>query len=174
MTTRVPVIRTQNIPSIFNQMDNIFDDFFNFGDTVSPLDRILNKWYTDTSGGSSVALDSSSYPKVNIIDFKDKVRLEATVTGIPRDEIEVGIKTEADGNNYLQIKYDKKTDNESDGTYRYREIKQSKFMRSFSLGENLDPKEITSTCQDGLLTVDILKIKEEEPIVEKYEKIEIS
>ena len=174
MTTRLPVLRAQSLPTIFNHVDTIFDDFFNFGDTVSPMDRILNKWYTDTSGGTSVAMDGSSYPKVNIIDFKDKVRLEATVTGIPREEIEVGIKTESDGSNFLQIKYDKKSDIETDGTYRFREIKQSKFMRSFALGENMDPTKISSSCKDGLLTVDILKFVEEEPIVEKYEKIDVS
>ena len=172
--TTMPTLRTQTFPAIFHEVDNIFNDFFSFGDTVSPIDRILNKWYSDSYGGSSVALDNSSYPKVNIIDFKDKVRLEATVTGIPRDEIEVGIKTEADGSNYLQIKYDKKSDSELEGTYRYREIKQSKFMRSFALGDNMDPTSISSLCKDGLLTVDIPKVKEEEPIKEKYEKISIA
>ena len=170
----VPTIRTQSFPSIFDHFDSVFNDFFSFGDSVSPIDRILNKMYSDLNGGSSVALDSSSYPKVNIIDFKDKVRLEATVTGIPRDEIEVGIKTEADGSNFLQIKYDKKADSETDGTYRFREIKQSKFLRSFALGDNMDPSGISSSCKDGLLTVDIPKVKEEEPIKEKYEKISIT
>jgi HSP20 family protein len=87
--------------------------------------------------------------------------LEAEIHGLTKEDITV----ELEGEN-LVIKGCKRQ-KETNGSEKYllREIRRSSFQRSFVVGENIDKKKIKADFKDGLLTVDLprLKVEEEKP-----------
>ena len=51
-----------------------------------------------------------------------------------------------------------------------RELKQSSFKRSFTLGEHLDGEEVSAKFKDGMLSIDVPKVTPEKP-KKKFVKI---
>ena len=108
-----------------------------------------------------------AYPKCNVLNFDDKIEIEAAIPGLTKDDVSVEIVQDV-----LTIKVNSKQRKEvKDTQYVKREVKRSAFSRSFHLHENLDETGITATHKDGILTLTIPKVQPSfiEPIVHKVE-----
>ena len=166
----------KSVPALKGRLEgmlppDLFDDFFSYGE-ITPLTDVINKLSNELFN-NSIRVDNYNYPKINIIEYIDKFTIEATVTGIPKKDLEVGIKTDGEGTKYLVIKHDKKTETHKSGVYKTREIKQSRFMRKLRLSENLDVEGIKSECKYGLLSVTVPKVTIDNTPTESYEEVEI-
>lgn len=140
-----------NSPSLFSHRDEF----------VTSFDRLFNDIFTQVFPESTKELgidlfSKGAYPKVNVIDEESKVTIEAEVPGLTKDQLVVDINNKE---NVLTIKGNKRVDNAGDkqGTYVYRELKQSSFARSFQLNDNLDTDNIKAKFENGMLTLTLPK-----------------
>ena len=112
--------------------DRLFDEVFNnFG--VTPYAGSYTK---------------TSFPKVDVVEYIDKLVLEADVAGLDKEDVSVELEGDT-----LTIRGGKKptsTETDNNARYVYREIKRSSFVRSFAVGEGIDKSKIK--------TIDIILI----------------
>ena len=140
------------------------DEFLQPFDTV--FDKILGETFPDMTKEFGIDFfGSNSYPKVDIIDRNRDVLLEAEVPGLSKEDVSVEVK-----DNILTVSGERKVKRDEDAVYVRKELKRSSFKRSFSLGENLDPENIVAEFENGILTVNIPKIK---PVQVEARKVEI-
>jgi len=129
----------------------------------SILDEMLNITFPDVSKTCGQIFSKQSFPKVNIIEYPDRLKIELETFSYDKTNITIKVNNE---DNTLIVSGNKEKD-ESDkltdgGTYLKREIKHSSFSRSFALHEELNSNEITATFDKGMLFITIPKFKKEE------------
>jgi HSP20 family protein len=127
-----------NRENLLTSFDKLFDDAFrgNFPDVYK-----------------SFGIDpfsKTSYPKVNVVSFENKIEIEAEIAGYTKDNISVQIE-----DNVLSIvgkaSPAEAEDSLTNKVYILRELKRSSFSRSFKLNDQLDAFKIDATFKDGLL-----------------------
>lgn len=139
--------------------DRFFDEFF----------KINVPEFTQEFGSDFFA--NGSYPKVDIINYADKVVVEAEVPGLTKNDIHVEVI-----NDLLVISGVKqKTDNveKNGGKIVHKELKHSSFRRSFTLTNNINKDEIDAKFENGVLTITLLKLKPINDTSTQTKKIEI-
>ena len=132
----IPAKRSQNwLPSIFN-------DFF------------CNEW---------LAKANSNSPAINIRETEDRYEVEVAAPGLTKDDFKIRIEDD----NQLIVTMDKSSENKEEkeeGRYLRREFYYSHFQQSMILPENIDKERIGAKVENGVLTIDIPKRKEEERV----------
>ena len=108
-----------------------------------------------------------SYPKCNVVNFDDRVEIEAAIPGLTKEDVSVEI---AEGVLPIKAESNQRSDVE-DAQYVKREVKRSAFARSFRLGDNLDDTSVTGTFENGILTLRLPKVvpTNAEPVVRTVE-----
>ena len=136
----MPVRRTQNwLPSIFN-------DFFD------------NEW---------MAKANATAPAINVIETENGYKVEVAAPGMTKGDFNIRI----DEDNNLVISREKKREDKEDkkdGRYLRREFSYSKFQQTMILPENVDKEKISAQVENGVLTIELPKLSEEE--VKKAER----
>ena len=101
----------------------------------------------------------TAYPKVNVYEYDDKVGIVAEIPGLSKKQIKVDVE-----DNILTISGDKHSVwDDAKAKVLRRELKQSSFKRSFTLGELLDGDDISANFKDGVLSIEIPKSVPEKP-----------
>jgi len=151
------------LPTIFGSFDR--DEF------LTPFDRFFDRVMQSGFGKSwneivgNDFFSAGSYPRCDVVEYKDKVVIEAEIPGLTKEDINIAVK---DG--VLSITGKKKSETEQkDGKYLFRELKRSSFARSFKLNENLDGKNVNALFKEGILIVEIPKVEPSEPEIYKVE-----
>lgn len=150
-------------PTVFHGHRTNFVDAFD-----SMFDKMIQTNFPAFSQEFGVELfTKGSYPKANIIDFTDKVKIVADVAGLTKDDVDITFK---DG--VLTISGNKVDDSvEEGGTIVQRELKRSSFKRSWTINpEVLDCTKAKAKFHNGVLELTIPKL---EPKVEISHRIEI-
>lgn len=122
------------------------------------LDNIIKNVFPDIF--SDKMITKGSYPKLDIVEYNDKVLIETEVPGLTKNDIKLCVKDEV-----LTISGGKRVSEKKssdDGVYITRELKKSEFSRSVRLGDNIDKTKIDASFKDGILLITLPKIKEEE------------
>jgi HSP20 family protein len=148
-----------NLPSIFKHRGNFVDSF----DRV--FDQVIAKQFPSLSDEFGVDFFSkSSYPRVDVIDYKDKIQINSEIPGLSKKDINIEVKDKV-----LTISGTKndKTESNGSGTYLYKELKHSSFRRSFTLNKNLKLEDIDAKFADGILEITIPKLEKVEDEVLK-------
>ena len=120
-----------------NWLPSIFNDFFD------------NEW---------MAKANATAPAINVIE-SDKV--EVAAPGMTKEDFNIRI----DEDNNLVISMEKKVENKEekkDGRYLRREFSYSKFQQTMILPDNVDKEKIAAQVENGVLTIDLPKLSEEE------------
>jgi len=139
---------------------------------LTPFDELFNTMLGDMfptlhqEFGNDFFIQGS-YPKCNVLNFDDKVEIEAAIPGLAKENVDVEI---VDG--VLTIKGASNQRQEvEDSQYVKRELKRSAFARSFRLDDNLDQHGIIGKHENGVLTITIPKLvpTNAEPVVRKIE-----
>lgn len=131
---------------------------YNRDDVFAPF-RLFDEVFGDFPFGIQ-QYSKASYPRVDVVEYDDKLVLEAEIAGLNKEDVSV----ELEGDN-LVIRGGKKHQTNTDtskGRYLFKEIKRSSFVRSFIVGESIDKKNIKADFKDGTLTVELPRIKPEE------------
>ncbi len=130
----MPVIKSQNwLPSIFN-------DFFD------------NEWLERAN---------TTAPAINVIESDQSFKVEVAAPGMTKDDFNIRLDEDAN----LVIAMEKKKENKEEkkeGKYLRREFSYAKFQQTMVLPDNVDKDKITAKVEQGVLSIEIPKLSEEE------------
>ena len=132
------------LPVIFGE--NLFDDLFDDAFQMRPLYDVNNALY---------GKHAKAVMKTDVRELDNGYEVAVDLPGFKKDEVKVDLK---DG--YLTISASKGLDkNEEDKQGRY--IRQERYAgqcsRSFYVGENVQPKDVHATFEDGILKLTLPK-----------------
>ena len=153
------MFNTSNVPFIDR------DEFLIPFDKI--FDKVMDTHYPEVIDQVGVKpFQGSAYPKVNVYEYDDKVGIVAEIPGLTKKQLNVEVE-----DNVLTISGDKHSVwEDAKAKVLRRELKQSSFKRSFTLGELLDGDNVKANFKDGILSVEIPKT---EPVVPKKHSIKI-
>ena len=122
-----------------NWMPDIFNDFFD------------NTW---------MERPKATCPAINVLETPDAYQLELAAPGMTKADFDIHLDEEGD----LVIKMEKKgSENEQKkGHYVRREFSYTKFQQTMLLPEDTDREAIAAKVENGVLTVNLPKIKKAE------------
>jgi HSP20 family protein len=124
-----------------NWLPSVFNDLF------------VGDWDTVSS--------SRNTPSVNILEHKNNFEVQVAAPGAQKADFNLHIDTDND----LVVTMEKKTENTVDASesrYLRREFNYSKFEQSIILPENADKENISAKMENGILHIEIPKIKIED------------
>lgn len=126
-------------------MPDIFNDFFD------------NNW---------MDRPKATAPAINVIETPEAYELELAAPGMTKEDFNVHLDEEGD----LVINMEKKAENKEGhkGHYLRREFSYTKFQQTMLLPEDADREAIEAKVENGVLMVNIPKIRKVE--VEKAKK----
>ena len=131
------------LPSIFGE--NLFDDFFN-----DPFAMMVPQGRDPLYGKHAKNL-----MKTDVRETEDSYELDVDLPGFKKDEVNLELKE-----GYLTISAAKGLDkDESDKKGKY--IRQERYAgacsRSFYVGKNVEPDEVSAKFEDGILQISVPK-----------------
>ena len=138
--------------------------FLDRDEFLTPFDKIFDAMFEEqfpevVEKVGVTPYQGSAYPKVNVYEYDDKVGIVAEIPGLSKKQIKVEVE---DG--VLTISGDKHSVwDDTKAKILRRELKQSSFKRSFTLGELLDGDEVSANFKDGVLSIEIPKRVPEKP-----------
>ncbi len=123
-----------------NWMPDIFNDFFD------------NTWMERTK---------ATAPAINVLETPDAYQLELAAPGMTKADFDIHLDDEGD----LVIKMEKKADEKEQqkGHYVRREFSYTKFQQTMLLPEDTNRDEINAKVENGVLYVNMPKLKKIEP-----------
>lgn len=137
----------RNIPVLLSQRDQFVDSF----DKV--FDKLIQTHFPTFQQEFGVDfISKSSYPKVNITDYPDKVVITAEVAGLAKEDVDITFK-----DHVLTISGNKREEDKSEGTVVWKELKHSSFKRSFQLSDLLVVEKAKAKFNNGILDISIPK-----------------
>ncbi len=139
---------------------------------MTPVIRRNPNWLPDVFNGlfDTSWVTKTAMPAVNILETDQEYQVEMASPGLTKDDY--SIKLDEDRN--LVITMEKKTEamesdeNKEQKRYLRREFSYNKFQRKMVLPENVVTEKISAKVENGVLTVFVPKMKEEE--IKKAEK----
>ena len=150
----------KNYPALFSQRDNFVDSF----DKV--FDKLMQTHFPALQQEFGVDfISKSSYPRVNVTDYADKIVITAEVAGLSKEDVDITFK---DG--ILTISGNRRDEAKNEGTVIWKELKHSSFKRAFQLADNLVGQNSSAKFVNGILDITIPK---SQPKVEVSTKINI-
>lgn len=132
------ISRLKDLLDMRSELDEMFEDFFNWGKSGEELSTM--KWS----------------PSVDISENDESIVINAEIPGMNKEDINVSVK-----NDTLTIKGEKKKEREEeDENYHVVERSYGRFQRSFTLPDNVKSDEINANYKDGVLNITIPKTEE--------------
>ena len=127
----------------YNPIDRVFDN----------LSRGLFPSIHEFLGDESrwPATDDLRLPRTNISETEDNFVFTLEMPGLTKKDVEVSIEDDA-----LVVKGERTEKQEDKGLVR-REIRSTKYERSFSLGNAIEQDQIKAKMENGVLTLTLPK-----------------
>ena len=123
----------------FNDVDNVFDDFFN-RNLFQPSDTQIS-------------------PRINVEENDNEWLISAELPGVAKEDVKVNFQ-----DNVLTISGEKKFEKE-DKNKNYHRVERSygKFSRSLNINSSILAEKIDAGYKDGILTISMPKAEEAKP-----------
>ncbi len=124
------------------------------------FDRLFEESVRALSPNTSRDSEQEAWsPKVDIYEDDDRYILKADLPGLNKEDIQVDLN-----DNTLRISGEKKNvEKTSKDNYVRLERKYGKFVRSFTVSDNIDTQNIKANYKDGVLEVTLPKKEEAKP-----------
>lgn len=136
---------------------------------LTPFDKLFDEVFNNFGVTPYVgSYAKTSFPKVDVVEYEDRLVLEADVAGLTKEDVSVELEGDT-----LTIRGGKKpssTETDSKARYVYREIKRSSFVRSFAIGDGIDKSKIKVDYQNGAIKIVLPRVKVEE---QKPQKVKL-
>ncbi|ONF44592.1 heat-shock protein [Marinobacter lutaoensis] len=128
-------------------------------DLMNRYNRIFGLTHPGEREGKDLFSRSDWAPAVDIKETGDAFLIEAELPGLSKDDVKVTVD---DG--VLAIQGERKQETESSDHKVHRiERFYGRFMRRFTLPDNVDENSVKATFKDGLLTLTLKKAEPKEP-----------
>lgn len=105
---------------------------------------------------------NATAPSINVLEDDKAFTVEVAAPGMTKEDFNINLDDDGD----LVINMQKKTEtsNEAEKGRKYlrREFSYSRFTQSLALPENIDRNAIQAGVKDGILSISLPKMKEEE------------
>ncbi len=101
---------------------------------------------------------SFGYPKVDVIDENDRIKIVADMPGVEKNDIKVKIERD---NVIIRAKMDKETRQEDKNYYR-EERNYADYFRQIPLPVEVKKDEAKATFRNGILTLEMQKANNDE------------
>jgi len=127
------------------------------------IPSIFNDFFADPWVPSKIA---GTAPAINVSEDNKEYKVEVAAPGMTKDDFKINV-----ANDELVISMEKKADSkdeEKDKKYLRREFSYSKFEQHLTLPDNVERDKISAGMNDGVLTIDIPKMTEEEKAQEMH------
>ena len=129
---------------------------------------VLNDWFDNDFSDNffnGVRRAGTTAPAVNVKEDADKYTMEVAVPGIKKDFVRIELNKDGD----LELAIENKLEHhEEDGKaehkehYLRREFSYSNYQQVYTLPEDVDKEHISAKVEDGILSIELPKIKKEE------------
>ncbi len=140
-----------------------FDPFAEIRELEKRLLSAVNVPAAGSEGEKEVV--NAFVPTVNTREDENSYVVEVDVPGVKKEDIKVNIDPEK---RTLTVSGERKFKEEVKKEDYYKvESAYGKFMRTFSLPENVDVENIDAKTEDGVLTIMLPKVKKEEKEVKE-------
>jgi len=132
--------------------------------TYSPIARPvtifnqLDRWFDNIASD----LPSIWKPSFEVLDMDSSYRVRAELPGMDKKDVNIEIK-----NNVLTISGEKKYQNKDSDSSNFSEFSYGQFSRSFNLPEDVKNDNIKASMKNGILALEIPRIKEVKSNVKK-------
>ena len=127
------------------------------------IPSIFNDFFADPWVPSKIA---GTAPAINVSEDNKEYKVEVAAPGMTKDDFKINV-----ANDELVIAMEKKDDSkdaDKDKKYLRREFSYSKFEQHLTLPDNVERDKISAGMNDGVLTIDIPKMTEEEKAQEMH------
>jgi HSP20 family protein len=125
--------------------DRLFEDFFR---SLRPMAERRGPW-----GLTSGFAEAAGWPRVDMEETDDEVRITAELPGVERDDIDLSVSDDR-----ITIRGEKKAQEEKKGRGYYAvERSYGSFQRSFHLPCEVEPDKVDASFTNGVLTVKLPK-----------------
>lgn len=91
-------------------------------------------------------------PRTNIEEVEGSYVFTMEMPGLAKKDVEISLE-----NDTLTVKGERTVETEKKNGWLRREIRSSKFERSFTLGKDVDQEKIKARMEDGILNVTLPK-----------------
>lgn len=126
-----------------NWLPTFFDDFFD------------NEWMVRSKAAA---------PAMNVMENENDYKVEIAAPGMKKEDVNIHL----DQDHNLVVSMEKKTENKEDDKKHSRylrcEFSYSKFQQTLVLPNNVDKEKIHAAVNDGVLTIELPKLKPEDKI----------
>ena len=116
--------------------------------------------FNDVFGNEWAEKNTASTPAVNIIENEETFKVEVAAPGLTKEDFHL----EMVDDNHLLLSMEKKTENKEEKESRYlrREFSYVNFRQRIFIPDDVNRDKIEAKMKDGVLAIDIPKLKEEE------------
>ncbi|MGI6232013.1 MAG: Hsp20/alpha crystallin family protein [Prevotella sp.] len=115
--------------------------------------------FNDFFNNENMVHTRATAPAINVLESEDQYTVQVAAPGLRREDFEVNLNQEGD----LVIKMDaKRNEQEEQAHYLRREFSYTKYEQTLILPDDVDRQKIGARVADGVLTVDLPKIRQEE------------
>lgn len=154
--TQLPLSRYLDRDEFLAPFDRLFDDVFS--NQFPELSKELGVGF----------FEKQSYPRVDVVDYNDRVEILAEVPGLSKDEVNVEVQDDVLTISGQKVK--RVEESEQNKKYIRKELKHSSFKRSFTLSDTIDRENLEAKFDNGLLKIVLKKIK---PIAPPTRRVQI-
>ena len=121
----------------------------------------IDQWFSNAFRDfEKISGNYGGYPRVDAIEYDDKIVLEAELHGLEKEDVSVEIN-----DNVLSIRGGKRQrETPNGGKYLFREIKRSSFERTWTLDQTIDQQKVKATFENGRLVITLPKMAEKMPV----------
>ena len=123
------------------------------------LDSLFDRYTRENFPARASLLGNETHwrPAASITENDDEYIIKADLPEVERKDIDVSVD-----NGVLTLKGERRVEKSSENEREHRrETFYGAFSRSFSIPENVDPKNIAAESKNGVLIVHLPKVKEE-------------
>ena len=119
--------------------------------------RIFQNLFEEDYGRNLAQFRESQLARADIAESEEAYHIRIDVPGYDKDKIEI----EVGKDNTIHISGKRCVEKEEKQKYLFKERQEAEFQRSFRLPKAVQHEAITAACQDGVLQIQVPKMKQE-------------
>lgn len=129
------------------------------------LSRRDSNWmpalWSDLLDNNWMIRPNATAPAINVLETPDEFRVELAAPGMKRKDFNIEINEEHDLVISMERHHEEEQHDSEQSRYLRREFSYSKFEQTLILPDNVDEERIQARMADGVLTLTLPKISEE-------------